>query len=294
MQLDIIPPWWRRTDVQIGALGLLLSLLTGGFLWRARELQQRNRALQLVHDERELAFHQARESRDRLGHADALLRRMTMKLEAAKEEERKHLARELHDEFGQALTGIKINLGVARMQSPDLTALKPMQDATLLVDGLISQVRALSLNLRPPLLDEVGLVAALETYLHTVARRGGTAIEAKLDPAVSMPDPQRRIAVFRIVQEAITNALRHADAGTVKVTLKARDGGVSIEVIDDGRGFDVVAVMNGGARGLGLFGQRERVHDLGGEWTIDSQLGHGTRLHAFIPATGDSDARHSG
>jgi signal transduction histidine kinase/streptogramin lyase len=294
LHLDIVPPWWRRSGVQGGALAALLMLLSAAFLWRVRELQQRNRALQQVHDERELAFAQARESRDRLGHAFDLLRRLTMKLEATKEEERKHLSRELHDEFGQALTGIKINLGVAQMQTPALASLKQIKDATSLVDGLISQVRALSLDLRPPLIDEVGLVPALETYLHTVAQRSDMPIRITLDPEVAMPDPQRRIAVFRIVQEALTNALRHAKASQITVEVRAQDAGVRIEVCDDGCGFEVGERLGAADQGLGLFGVRERVHDLGGEWQIDSHPGQGTRVRAFIPVNGERDARDTG
>lgn len=266
LELVVVPPWWRRNDVRIISATLGILLLSGVFAWRMGELQERHRAL----------------------------RRMTMKLEAAKEDERKHLARELHDEFGQALTTAKINLGLALAQLPGPAGSRRVKDTVEVIDGLIGKVRALSLDLRPPLLDDLGLVPALESHLHAVSERSGIPIRAKLDPQVELPNSDQRIAVFRIVQEAVTNALRHAQATTLEVTVSRLPDGTLIRVADDGRGFDAHATLTPSASGMGLFGMRERVHGLGGTWSIESQPGQGTVINAQIPAPGAADARDPG
>ena len=119
-------------------------------------------------------------------------------------------------------------------------------------------------------------------------------IRANLDPHVELPNSDQRIAVFRIVQEAVTNALRHAQATALEVSVSRVPDGTLIRVQDDGRGFDVHARLTPSASGMGLFGMRERVHGLGGTFSIESQPGHGTLIHAHIPATGAADARDPG
>ncbi|HET8942802.1 MAG TPA: two-component regulator propeller domain-containing protein [Rudaea sp.] len=283
LNLDIVPPWWRRTTVQAAGVALALLLVTGLSFWRVRELETRNRELKRVHHLREQALNEAHSSRDQLQRAFAMLRRMTMRLEAAKEDERKHLARELHDEFGQALTGAKINLGLALARASGVDAEARISDTIGVLEVLIGQVRALSLDLRPPLLDEMGLVPALEAYLQAVALRSGIPIRSELDTHLPPTDVKLAIAVFRIVQEAVTNALRHSGAHALAVTLGVESGGVNICIRDDGKGFDAAAVVASGGPGLGLFGMRERVHDLGGSWSVESQPGRGTAVAAFIP-----------
>lgn len=286
LQLDIVPPWWRRTWVQAAGLLALLALLLGGFWWRVRELEVRNRELQRVHTLREQALAEANTSRDRLEEAFASLRRLTMRLEAAKEQERKHIARELHDEFGQALTAAKINLRLALRDVGREGAETRIADTIALVEQLIGQVRALSLDLRPPLLDELGLLPALDGYLKAVSERSGIPIRTRLPERLPRLGPERDIAVFRIVQEAVTNALRHAGAARLQVSLDAEPGGVRIGVEDDGHGFDPLAVQAEGSGGFGLFGMRERVNDLGGDWRLASAPGAGTTIEAFVPARG--------
>jgi signal transduction histidine kinase/streptogramin lyase len=298
--LYIVPPLWRQTWVQVGAAALLLALLFGGLVLRMRELETRNRNLQRAHFQRQEALAEANASRDQLQQTFEVLRRMTMRFEAAKEDERRHLARELHDEFGQALTGAKINLGLALARSPSTDTDARITDTIGLIEGLIAQVRALSLDLRPPLLDEMGLLPALEGYLHNVSGRSGIPVEFQLDPSVTLQGYDRQIAVFRIIQEAVTNALRHSAASRLRVDLTSSGDGVNICVQDDGKGFDAECAMAASAPGLGLFGMRERVYDLGGQWSLDSRPGQGTTVRAFIPGgapndpTMDFHARHIG
>ena len=283
LALEVVPPWWRRSSVQVGAALLLLASLIGAFWWRMRELESRHSELKHLHGLREQALAEAKASSQRLGEAFAMLRRMTMRLEAAKEKERTHLARELHDEFGQALTTAKINLGLAVQQAPAETSLARTRDAIAVLDRLIGQVRALSLDLRPPLLDELGLLPALEGYLHGVAGRGGLQLKLRFDKALALAANANDITIFRIVQEAVTNVVRHAQAKNLEVEIAAEADGITVRVRDDGRGFDAAATLASSGSGLGLFGMRERIHDLGGEWSVESRVGFGTLVTAFIP-----------
>ena len=282
LRLSIVPPWWRRPAVQGLALLALFALLLAGFGWRMRALRRRNRELQRIQHQRGEALEAARASREQLEEAFVRLRGLTMRLEAAKEEERKHLARELHDEFGQTLTAAKINLRLASTDPAAPDTKRRIAEAVQLVDGLIAQVRALSFDLRPPLLDEMGLAPALEGHLNAVAQRSGLPIRVRVPQDLPPLGIEREIMVFRIVQEAVTNALRHAGASSLEVGLRESPGGIEIDVRDDGRGFDAAAVRSDGG-GFGLFGMRERVHELGGSFVLDTAPGRGTRVSARIP-----------
>jgi signal transduction histidine kinase/ligand-binding sensor domain-containing protein len=280
LQLSIVPPWWRQSAVQAVALLILLLSLLAAFGWRVRGLRRHNRELQRMQDQR--------------GEALEALRRLTMRLEAAKEEERKHLARELHDEFGQALTAAKINLQLALVDPAAQGADARIADTVQLVDGLIAQVRALSFDLRPPLLDEMGLAPALEGHLTAVAHRTGVPIRVAIAPDLPPLGIEREIMVFRIVQEAVTNALRHAGASLLEVSVASTPDGIAINVRDDGRGFDTTKARNNGG-GFGLFGMRERVHELGGGFFLESAPGQGTHVSALIPIEqGEVHARVAG
>ncbi|MCY1021553.1 ligand-binding sensor domain-containing protein [Pyxidicoccus sp. MSG2] len=285
LTLRVAPPFWQRNDVRFGALAGTLLVFIAGLAWRTRFLEQRNQALRELQAEREQALRQAQASREHM-------RRLNMRLEAAKEEERKHLARELHDEFGQALTAVKLNLGlVAATARPSGPLAGRLPDAISLIDRLIGQVRSLSLDLRPPQLDELGLVAALENYLAGVAQR--SAVELVFTSASSLPSlgVERDIVIFRVIQEAITNALRHARARRLEVRLESAGQAIRLEVRDDGRGFAAEEVLAGGAPGsFGLFGMQERVRDLGGRFEVTSRLAEGTRVVAEVPMARDENS----
>ncbi|NUS61481.1 MAG: histidine kinase, partial [Lysobacter sp.] len=167
-------------------------------------------------------------------------------------------------------------------------------DTVQLVDGLIAQVRALSFDLRPPLLDEMGLAPALEGHLTAVAHRTGVPIRVAIAADLPALGIEREIMVFRIVQEAVTNALRHAGASLLEVSVASTPDGIAINVRDDGRGFDTTKARNNGG-GFGLFGMRERVHELGGGFFLDSAPGQGTHVSALIPIEqGEVHARVAG
>ena len=270
--------WFRVLVV----LALLASAI-GIHRIRTASLQRRHRELQQLHQQREPALEQLQRSESELSEAAEGLRRLASRLETAKEEERQHISRELHDELGQTLTATKINLRL--LQKQDGERGERLQPAVDMMDRMIAQVRAISLDLRPPLLDEAGLIPALKSELRQVADR--TAMDIRLEVADGFPalPPTIETVLFRAIQEAVSNALRHASASRIDVGLCHVDGAVEVEVRDDGRGFDVDVVRQRALRGehLGLLGVDERVNSVGGSVRLESAPGRGTVLHVRVP-----------
>jgi signal transduction histidine kinase len=208
-----------------------------------------------------------------------------LRLESAKEEERRSLARELHDEFGQLLTALKLRIQLGARGGVPPTA---GPDPIAVIDDLIARVRRVSGDLRPPLLDEVGLVPALRAYLDMQATVSGVAMTLEVsEPPNGAPalDPDLEITCFRLVQEALTNAIRHAAPGAVRVRLDRRADRLGLEIRDDGRGFDVSVRLEGAAAAghLGVLGMRERVRAHGGSFRLRSRPGAGTTIEVELP-----------
>ena len=202
------------------------------------------------------------------------------KLVLAREDEQRRIARELHDQLGQMLTALKLKLRTRAIVS------SAAETETLgIVDWLLERVRNLSLDLRPPLLDEMGLVPALEFYLKDQAAVAGITMELDTKHLDAEPGRETQIACFRVVQEAVTNVLRHAQAQTLNVRLEAIGGDVEVTVRDDGSGFvPETTLAEAVARGhMGIVGIRERVRALGGSFAIESAPGAGTTLRASLP-----------
>ena len=213
----------------------------------------------------------------RLVARDALQRVVT-----AQESERRRLARELHDETGQALTSIL--LGVRTVEEADGETARRAAVAELreLVRSTLQHVRQLAVELRPTALDDFGLVPALERLTSTFAESTGIGIDLQASlPAERLP-PEAETALYRIVQEALTNIVKHARAAHVSVVLARRPGSVTAVIEDDGIGFDVGSAR---ADGLGLVGMRERVALLGGRLAIETTPDAGTTLLAVVPLT---------
>jgi PAS domain S-box-containing protein len=212
----------------------------------------------------------------------AQLRALTARLQSVREEERARMAREIHDELGQALTAIKIEV------SSLVTDLSPEQqlpfrrDSVMkLIDGTIQTVRRISTELRPGVLDDLGLVAAVEWAAHEFEVRTGTRCDVCLPAADLSLDPEHATALFRILQETLTNVARHAVATTVRVRLADENGDVCLEVGDNGKGISLERLS--AASSLGIVGMRERALLLGGELTINGVPGKGTTVRVRIP-----------
>jgi signal transduction histidine kinase len=208
------------------------------------------------------------------------LGQVSRRMEAVREEERRVIARELHDELGQTLTAVKLNLALAARE-PESAA--RLAETAAIVDRALRSTRELSRAMRPPLLDEVGLVPALQAFLDEQARY--SEVEFKMEAQVPRrPSAEIEIAAFRVVQEAVTNVLRHAAARHVRVHANGGDR-LTITVTDDGKGFDVDRVVERAAAGghLGLVGMRERVRAFGGHFGVRSSPGTGTEVRVELP-----------
>ena len=213
------------------------------------------------------------------------LQTLSHRLVEAQESERRHIARELHDEIGQTLTVAEMNLQAA-MQSPDAGSLAPrLKAAAEAVERVLEQVRDLSLNLRPPMLDDLGLDPALRWYTNRQASLAGLQAEFRADALENRLDPVIETECFRVAQEALTNVVRHARARAVTVELRKTNGLLDLSVRDDGIGFDVADLRQQAVRGasLGLLSMEERAALAGGGLEFKSSPGHGTEVHAWFP-----------
>jgi signal transduction histidine kinase len=282
---EVVPPFWKTTWFRVLAIAAIVLLALGLHLTRLRSLRLRNAVLEQLQQQREQAFAQAERSQRELEEAYAGLRQLTDRLESAKEEERSHISRELHDEFGQTLTAAKLNLQMLRSVTADSAVAQRLEDSVTMIDGMIRQARNIALGLRPPLLDEAGLVAALDHHLEALAGRSGVRIEFDAANGGARIPPEMNVTVFRLVQEAVNNALRHAQASNIRVTLSEEANALRLIVEDDGIGFDREAVAQRTKRGehLGLLGMTERVRSAGGELLLDSRPGSGSRIEVRIP-----------
>jgi PAS domain S-box-containing protein len=213
------------------------------------------------------------------------LQQLSRRLLQVQEEERRHLARELHDEFGQLLTGISLHLRAAREAVGEGTYASLEQCMTLLERGG-AQVRGLALELRPVMLETAGLDATLRWFADQHRQRTGVA--AEITGSVGEVAGDLAIACFRIVQEALTNVARHARAKHVRVALNHSETAIGLVITDDGAGFDVGATLANAGTGdhLGLLGMRERVEILGGTLEVKSQPGKGTQISVSFPLDG--------
>jgi signal transduction histidine kinase len=200
---------------------------------------------------------------------------LAARLLRVQEDERHVLARDLHDHVGQLLTGLRFQLEAART-TPTGPALS---EALAVTDELLTTVRALTLQLRPHLLDDLGLPPAIEWQLETFRRQTGIAVTSEISLRATRLPRELEITVFRVVQEALTNVARHSGARAATVTVTADHATLHVEISDLGRGFDAPAAL---ARrdSLGLAGLAERVQLADGRFELYSQPGHGTRLHA--------------
>lgn len=214
----------------------------------------------------------------------AELQTLSHRLIEAQEQERRHLARELHDEIGQTLTAVKINLETLQ-RSVEPCRTEALRDSIEIIKHTLEQVRSLSLDLRPSMLDDFGLVAALRWHLDRQAQRAGFHLHFECDPFEKRHSPETEIACFRLAQEALTNILRHARASQVYVALRQGAGEVVLSVEDNGIGFDVAAARKATARNasMGLLGMEERVRLAGGWLEITSERHVGTNIRAHFP-----------
>jgi signal transduction histidine kinase len=254
----------RRDLFTLLAWGLLLGMVVAlTAVYRLRRLEQRSDEERRVAEE-----------------AERQMRELSQQLVATQEEERKKLSRELHDHVGQVLTALRMELGsIDRLRAPDdLPLARAVNESRQLVDSMVRTVRDLALGLRPSMLDDFGLQPALEWHVRDLTRRSGIAVDLSVIGDLSRLPDAYATCIYRVVQEALTNCVRHSSASKVRVTLSGGGDSIRVSVADNGVGIRPDSQKSG----LGLRGIEERVRDLDGTVDIQSTAA-GTSLTIRIP-----------
>jgi PAS domain S-box-containing protein len=244
---------------------------------RTAELLAANRLLKKMLDEGKRAEEEIRKSRERL-------RNLSGRLQFLLEEERTRISREIHDELGQALTALKIDLSLTRkslVSGGHAEQSAKVQENERAVNRIIRTMRKIATDLRPGILDELGVAPAIEWMAKDFQNRTGIGCKVVLEGVGKISDTVRATAIFRIVQEALTNVMRHAAASRVNVSFKKKDHTLVVEVRDNGIGITEGRIT--GSKSLGLIGIRERVRLLGGEAVIGGKPGKGTLVRVILP-----------
>lgn len=216
-----------------------------------------------------------------IAHARAELQQLSARLVEAQEDERRSISRELHDEVGQSLTGVLVEMAnlSTLIRARDLDGVSEKAAAVKkLIEDSIRVVRNMALLLRPSMLDDLGLVPALEWQAREVSKRAGVWVEVDAGEVCEELPEEHKTCVYRVVQEALHNIVQHASAHKVKVTVRQEQGRLQLAIEDDGRGFDTRR-----QKGMGLLGMEERVRHLGGSFEVHSRPGAGTVLSVALP-----------
>jgi signal transduction histidine kinase len=222
------------------------------------------------------------EAHEQIAEAREQLKTLSRQLVATQEAERKALSRELHDVIGQSLTALKLELAKAEKiaRTEESAATSHLQAIREVADQTLRATKTISLGLRPPMLDDLGLLSALNWLIAEFSRRTGITVDFTADGTVSQLAEDHRTCVYRIVQEALTNCARHSQARCIGLKLDVGEELLALTVTDDGVGFDIGKQKG---TGLGLLSMQERAAELGGRFEIDSFVGRGTTIRITIP-----------
>ncbi len=280
-QSPLVTPTGRRGAVEVAYLREMPPESEGPFLAEERHL------IDSLADSLS-SYLTRREAEEQLREAHTQLQALSQQLMQVQEQERRTLAHDLHDEMGTALTALKMNLQTMQRVSDTTQVNESLHDSLDILDTLLGRVRDLSLDLRPSLLDDLGLVPAIRWYVMRQAERAGIQVQVDAESFSRSLPVDASVVCFRIVQEAVTNVLRHAKATRLDVRLQDTESGFDLAVTDNGDGFSVTATMAEASdrRTLGLLGMRERARALGGTLTIQSAPNRGTQVRAHIPLEG--------
>jgi signal transduction histidine kinase len=270
---------------EIGRLGDSLDSMRLRLRASLADIEQRDRELERRVTERTMEVQTLYEE---LQHREELRGRLLESVISAQEDERKRIARELHDETGQALTGIVMSLEIAQaaLDREPTTVSQRLEAAKSLASQSIAAIRRLVVDLRPAALDDLGLVPAIRAFAGSRLGEKGIRLEMQASGFTRRLSPPVETCLFRVAQEAVTNVVRHSQATSARIELVRDNGFVSLLVSDDGQGFDVHQIISSSdpVRALGLAGMDERVSLLGGQLTVDSDPGNGTIVRAIIPS----------
>jgi signal transduction histidine kinase len=240
--------------------GVLMSLVCGWYILRLER--------------------QARLRYEALARSRLELEGLSARLVEAQEEERRSISRELHDEVGQSLGALLVEVGQLGKLVPPEDRVTQAQIAQIksVAESAVKSIRDIALLLRPPMLDDLGLVPALEWQAREISRRSDMEVEVHSENVSETLGDETKVTVYRLVQEALNNAATHASAKNAKVTIAQNSDKITVEIIDDGHGFDP-----GRQRGMGILGMEERVRRLGGTLTIESAPGKAATVKAELP-----------
>jgi signal transduction histidine kinase len=230
------------------------------------------------------AAHLSEDRRLSLERANARLQELSERVLGAQDDDRRRIARELHDSIGQYLVAITMSSGLALKQMDGGPGTAPLRDSLELLDRCTAEVRTMSYLLHPPLLEEIGLASAIRWYVEGFTKRSD--IRVRLDMAEDigrLPQPIE-LALFRVLQESLTNVHRHSNSTAAQIRFQVQDGVARLSVEDDGQGFDT-GYPGPVSPGVGITSMRERLRELGGEIAVSSGAS-GTRITATVPVTG--------
>ena len=261
----------QRT-VELAASNLELSL----------EITQR-KAAELALQQSEHHYSQLLKQSDQL---QEKLRHLSRQIISAQEDERKRISRELHDVIAQTLTGINVRLATLKKEAAVNTEGLDRKIARTqrLVEKSVNIVHEFARELRPAVLDDLGLIPALHSFAKLFSKRTRIRVHLKAFAGVEALDGNQRTILYRVAQEALTNVSRHANARYVEINIQKLTDGICMKVIDDGKSFEVERVLNAkGRKRLGLLGMKERLEMVGGRFEVESAVGKGTTVTAHIP-----------
>jgi signal transduction histidine kinase len=249
--------------------------------------EKRNLELARINNELKIEVNERKKTEQALRENENRLRDLSDKILHIQEEERTRISRELHDDVGQALTAINVNLTLHRnnLGAPMEVLRAKVGETQSLVERAMEKMHRFAHELRPASLDDLGLLPALRSYVKEFVDRTGIDVRLKADVAAESLDPEGKTVVFRVVQESLTNVVKHAQASRVKLTVEKKREQIHLLVRDNGKAFSVQEKINGKNRRLGLLGMQERVRLVNGSFQITSKAGQGTSVHVQIPFT---------
>jgi signal transduction histidine kinase len=280
---------------EVGELASAFNKMLANLASAQQQLQEINRDLEKRVEDRTKQLARSEEALRRSGEQ---LRALSTHLQRIREEERTYIAREIHDELGQTLTAMNIDLAVVEKQllkagtSTTVTqAIQKVRALSRLVEATIQKTRNLALELRPDVLDSVGLEAALEWQAREFQRRTNIQCDLQLQHSSLKVDEPKSTAIFRIFQESLTNIARHAEATKIEIRLEEVGGVLILEIRDNGKGIEQSEIV--AVRSIGIIGMRERASSLGGDVRIDGIPGKGTTVIVEIPLHGTDKEQRS-
>jgi signal transduction histidine kinase len=265
----------------------------------ATERQRAEAALQRAHDELENRVAERtgqltltlnsleREVMERKS-AEEQLRQLSVRLMTLQDEERRHIARDLHDTTGQTLAAMKMTAALIERTAPGPEMLRLLDDLNALTDEAVQEIRTTSYLLHPPLLDEAGIASAVQWFVEGFSRRSGIQVRCEIAETLQRPPRNHELVLFRVLQESLTNVHRHSGATAATVRLNVSSEDFILEIADNGTGIPEECIKRfreaGHGTGVGLVGMRERVNELGGRLEIQSNPA-GTTITVALPAT---------